>query len=153
MESRSEATMDGNTELLNYIYQGSLMGTETIRHLLNIVSEEEFAKVLKSQYKEYEEINKEAMNLLHKEGKEEKDIGKTQEVMSSIMIELKTWKDKSSCHIAEMMMQGSLMGIIEAIKKKNRYKGEDQDIINLMDRLLKFEENNMNELKKFLKEE
>lgn len=41
------------------------------------------------------------------------------------------------------------MGIIDAIKKLKKYKDEEQDIIKLMEKLLKFEEDNVQQLKQF----
>ena len=144
--------MDGNVELLNYVYQNSEMGTETIEHLLEIVDDSNFKKCLESQYQEYAKINKAAIELIHQHGKEEKDISKAQEWMSSMMISMKTMMDKSPCHIAEMMMQGSVMGIINATKNLNKYQAADKKVVKLMDDLLAMEERNLKELKQFLKE-
>jgi hypothetical protein len=49
-----------------------------------------------------------------------------------------------------MLIIGSNMGIINAVKKLKKYKDAEPDIINLMERLLKFEENNVQQLKAFL---
>jgi len=42
------------------------------------------------------------------------------------------------------------MGIINAIKNLKKYKDAEPDIKNLMERLLRFEENNIQQLKAFL---
>lgn len=42
------------------------------------------------------------------------------------------------------------MGVINAIKNIKKYSDAEPEIINLMKRLLKFEENNIQELKAFL---
>ena len=42
------------------------------------------------------------------------------------------------------------MGIINAVKNIKKYKNAEPDIISLMERLLRFEENNIQQLKEFL---
>ena len=64
--------MNGNAELLNFIYQNSQMGVETIQQLMDIVKDDEFKKHLESQYHEYEEINGKAQSLLNQHGYDEK---------------------------------------------------------------------------------
>ena len=50
-----------------------------------------------------------------------------------------------------MLIQGSSMGITEALQKLNRYEGEtEKDIRKLMEELKKFEERNIEELKAYL---
>lgn len=143
-------TMDANAEYLNYIYQNAKMGTDTIEQLLDIVKEKEFLEVLNSQNKEYEAIEKEAERLLKENGQEEKDISLFQKVSAYIMINVKTLTDKSASHISEMLIQGSTMGVIDIIKNNRKYQGAHENIIQLGQRLLKFEENNINECKKFI---
>lgn len=144
--------MNGNVELLNYIYQNSGMGVTTIEHLLKIVKNERFVKLLKIQYKEYEIMNDDAIKLLHEYGKEGKDISKLQEMMATMSIDVKTFVDKSNEKIVEMMLQGSMMGIIDAIKNIKKYKDVDEKVLDLMKDLLETEERNLKDLKKFLYE-
>lgn len=144
--------MNENIELLNYIYQNSSMGVSTIQHLLGIVKEEKLVELLKIQLKEYEYFTDESEKLLHQEGKQAKDISKLQELMTSVSIDVKTMMDKSASNIVEMMLQGSLMGIINAIKNLKKYKNADQKVLELMNALLQEEENNIESLKKLLYE-
>ena len=67
------------------------------------------------------------------------------------MINMQTLTDKSPSHIAEMLIIGSNMGVIDAIKNIKKYEQEaEANIIKLMKKLLRFEENNIQQLKKFL---
>lgn len=146
--------MDVNAELLNHIYQNSQMGVETIRHLLDIVKDEAFRRQLESQFREYQAIHQEARKKLNENGYDEKDISTFAKIRTYLMINLETLTDKSPSHIAEMMMLGSSMGIINAVKHINRYRNEaEPDIIQLMERLLEFEERNLQQLKPFLGKE
>lgn len=143
--------MNGNSELLNFIYQNSQMGVGTINHLLEIVEDKKFIKHLQNQLDEYEEINKIANRLLNDNGYDEKGIGTLEKLRTYLMINFQTLTNKSSSHIAEMLIIGSNMGIIDAIKNIRKYQNEtEKDILNLMRKLLKIEEKNIEELKEFL---
>lgn len=143
--------MNTNVELLNYIYQNSQMGLDTISHLMNVTDDAEYKDVLKSQYNEYDKIFQESKNKLEHFDKEGKDIGFYQKVSADMMINLKTMTDNSPSHISEMMIQGSTMGVIDSIKKLNEYTNADSDIRSLGEKLLHFEEANIEQCKQYLK--
>lgn len=63
---------------------------------------------------------------------------------------MQTLTDKSVSHIAEMMIIGSNMGVIDAIRNINKYHNAEEDIVKLMEKLKKFEENNIHTLKEYL---
>lgn len=142
--------MDKNTELLNYIYQNSQMGVETIAQLIEIVEEHDFKEHLRSQLSEYTSLNKAAMQRLEQSGHEEKGIGNMAKASAYLSISMKTLMDKSPCHISEMLIQGSTMGIIDATKNIRKYKDADKEILRLAEKLLKTEQNNIEQLKQFL---
>ena len=68
-----------------------------------------------------------------------------------MMINMKTLKDKSPNNISEMLIQGSTMGTIQMTKRLNQYKDKiDKEIYQLGKKLLKTEEHNIEDCKKFL---
>ena len=142
--------MNGNTELLNYIYQNSQMGVNTINQLMDIVEDEKFKNHLESQFNEYKEIHSAAREMLNKNGYDEKGISKLDKVKTHLMIDMETLKDKSASHISEMLIIGSNMGVINAVKNIKKYKDAEQEIVDMMEKLLRFEENNIQQLKEFL---
>ena len=124
--------MDTNTELLNFIFQNSQMGIQTIGQLLDIIDNDSFKKQLESQVKEYRQINQNARNILTDLGCDEKGISQMDKFKAYIMINMQTLTDKSASHISEMLITGSTMGIIEATRKINEYTNADKKIIDLM---------------------
>jgi hypothetical protein len=142
--------MNGNAELLNFIYQNSQMGVDTIDQLKGIVEDEKFKKQLESQFNEYREIHTAAKNLLNNNGYDEKGISAFDKIKTYLMINMQTLTDKSASHIAEMLIIGSNMGVINCVKNIKKYQDAEQEILDLMKKLLKFEENNVQELKEFL---
>lgn len=108
--------MNANAEMLNFIYQNSQMGVTTISQLLDIVEDQEFKKHLNSQLDEYKEIHKLARQKLNENGYDEKGIGAFDKIKTYLMINMQTLTDRSASHIAEMLIIGSNMGVINAVK-------------------------------------
>lgn len=143
--------MNTDAELLNFVYQNSQMGIKTLQKLIPMVKDESLKKQLQSQLDEYQKINCLAKEYLNQHGCEEKNIGTLEQVSAYMMINMKTMMDQSAGHIAQMLIQGSNMGIIDAIKNIRKYEHEAQrDNLLLMKRLLKFEEDNVEQLKQYL---
>lgn len=145
-----EVTMDQNTEFLNYIYQNSQMGIETINKLVDIVEDPDLSQELSNQLSEYQQINNEAVSRLHDEGQNVEGIGKMTEFAASMSIGMKTIANRSSKHISEMMIQGSTKGITEVVANLKKYTDADDRTISLGKQLLKTEQNNIDSLKHYL---
>ncbi len=143
--------MNPNAELLNFIYQNSEMGVETLNQMIELVANPSLAKQLEMQRKTYQDIHIKSREMLNENGYDEKAISSFERISAYIMINLKTLADKSDSHIAEMLIQGSNMGIIDATKKINEYEGSaEKDILSLMKKLKKSEEENAEKLKAYL---
>ena len=143
--------MNGNAELLNFVYQNSQMGIETLPKLLETVEGgEELKTHMKKQLEGYGKFHEEAKNMLNENGYDEKGIGAFEKLRTYLMMNLQTLTDKTASHIAEMLFIGSNMGIVDAIKNTRKYQGAEKQILNLMDRLRIFEEENARKLKAFI---
>ncbi|MDD3224101.1 MAG: hypothetical protein PHX70_05240 [Clostridium sp.] len=143
--------MDSNSEFLNYIYQNAEMGKNSINQLIGTVKDTPLKKELESQLREYNEIFDMANIKIDKTKKDSKSVGTITKVTTYLMINLNTLTNKTPSHIAEMMIKGSTMGIVDVTKKLKEYKEADADISALGNRLLKLEQQNVDEMKKFLK--
>lgn len=142
--------MSQNTEFLNYIYQNSQMGIDTINQLNDIVEDPDFSRQLSTQLEEYQQINNEAISNLHNTGEEEQSLGKLSELSTYMSIGLKTMTNRSPQHISEMMINGSTKGVKEVTTNLKKYTEADDTTITLGQRLLKTEQNNIETLKHYL---
>ncbi len=139
-----------NEELLNYVYQNAEMGVNSISKLMEITDDTEFIHQLDTQKNEYTAMKNDAEKLLRDQGASEDDLSAFDRVRTYIMINMQTLRDKSVSHIAEMLIQGSAMGIVQAIRKLREYTQVDEPVKNLMQKLLAMEERNFNQLKKYV---
>ena len=138
--------MNANTELLNFIYQNSQMGTETLKQLIEITEDTDFQDFLQKHLEGYERFHKEARQMLNENGCDEKGLGTFDKVKTYLMVNVQTMKDRSVSNIAGMLINGSTMGIIDAVKKLHQYEKEtEKSVRKLMEDLQKFEEKNIEE--------
>lgn len=142
--------MLNDIEFLQSIRKGAQMGCQGIDEILTYTKSEKFRKALETQKEEYSCIYKEAERLIIEKKAEPEDISPVAKMSSKTMTMMKTMKDDSEEHLAEMMYQGSAMGVTKIIRNQREYCGNDSDVKDLAQRLLKTEENNMEQMKKFL---
>lgn len=143
--------MSHDLELLNYVYQNAEMGKDTISHLIEITDSIHFRKRLEAQLTEYQKIFDDADQMLQQSKQNAEGIGTFAKISSYMMINFKTLADQSPSHIAEMMIQGSTMGVVDMTKRLKEYgeKAGEQSV-KLAEKLLKTEQSNIEEMKKFL---
>lgn len=143
--------MNANAEFLNYVYQNSQMGVDTLQQLMEITDNKEFKTVLTQQLQGYEKFHNEARTLLNENGFDEKGLNMFEKIRTYLMVNLQLLSDNSVSRIAKMLIQGSSMGITQAVEKLNRYEQEaEKDARKLMTELKDFEEKNVEKLKGFL---
>ena len=87
--------MSGDAELLNFIYQNSQMGVDTIRQLIGVVEDKDLKEHLKTQFQGYEEFHQAAKELLNEHGYDEKGLGIMEKARTYFMINLQTMTDPS----------------------------------------------------------
>lgn len=142
--------MNKNAEMLNYVYKNASMGVYTVKQTVCMAKNEDFRKVLESQLEEYKAIVEAAKELLNKHGFAEQAPGFCKRLYACLMLNIETTFNNTDSKIAEMMLIGSNMGIVKALKNLKKYSDTEEDIKELMQRLLAMEENNVQELKKYL---
>lgn len=139
-----------DSKLLNFVYQNSAMGIQSINQLLDIVENDQLLSQLQRQLDGYYDFHKEARARLNAMGYDDKGLSSLEKIKTSVMVGMQAMMDKSPSHIAEMMILGSNMGILDAEKKLNHFPSASEDTKRLMEKLLKFEEDNVQKLKAYL---
>ncbi len=139
--------------MLNFIRQGTQMGRQGILDLLGKTEDPAFRWELKRQLSEYETLYETADGLLKKQGEKREDVSPMARISSQMMTAVKTWKDPSVFHMAEMMVQGNTMGVTETIRKQKAYRESgdiDPSVEKLAGKFLATEEENVEGMKRFL---
>ena len=76
--------------------------------------------------------------------------GKLSQSWANLMIKMKLMMNSCTSRIAEMMIQGTTMGIVKTIRHLNDYQGDDGDARRLGERLLDTQEQNVERMKAYL---
>ena len=144
--------MINDMTMLNFIRQNTQMGRQGIMDVLPKVENENssFTGALNQQMREYESIYAEADKMLGELGGQRENISAMSKISSQMMTTMKTMTASSVSHIADMMIQGSSMGVTKIIQHQKDYDQINPRISALADKLLRKEQNNIEELKKFV---
>lgn len=140
-----------NINALNEISKGASMGVDAISYIIDKVDDEKFKKLLSNQKSFYEEIKCDIMDLFSRYDSEESpsDTTTLNKAMTWSSINMKTLKDHSPSKIAELLLNGTNMGIIEGRKILNN-KDIDESVEKIIDRFVKEQEHFVESLKDFL---
>ncbi len=135
---------------LDEIHKGSCMGMDAIKFVLDKAEDKSLKKVLKGFYKEYEKTASKIEKIYPKynEGKPHETTA-INKAMTWYGIEMKTFMDCSNSKIAELLIQGTNMGIIEGRKILNN-KQLDKKVNSIIEKYVTMQEDNVEILKQYL---
>lgn len=142
--------MDNNRYILNELNKGIKMGMDSISNVSEKVQDDRFKQDLKYQYDEYNNLLNQVNQELTNYDDFPKELNPMQKAMGWMGVEMNTLTDKSNSKIAELMIQGTNMGIIEGVKLLNQNPEADTEVKNVLNRFVKFQENTVEQLKKYL---
>lgn len=143
--------MKDNINALDEINKGATMGMDAIDDILDKVKSNSFKKMIEKQYQEYDKISKHINEIYnnYNEYKEPHEINIVNKIMTNMSIEMKTLIDKSDSKIAELLLQGTNMGIIEGRKILNNKK-LDNEVKDILKDYVTMQEKCVENLKEYL---
>ncbi len=144
MEAKNEINV------LDELNKGACMGKDAIHFILDKVKDDDLKEELNRQYSKYKEISDKIKKLYpeYNEGKPH-ETSAMNKVMTWYGIEMKTFTDESTSKIAELLLQGTNMGIIEGRKLLN-HKQTDPEVEKIAKEYVDMQEDAVEKLKKFL---
>lgn len=139
-----------DVNVLDELNKGACMGRDAIHFILDKVKDNGLKQELNNQYDKYKSISDKISNL-YPEYSEDKphETNAMNKVMTWYGIEMKTLMDKSTSKIAELLLQGTNMGIIEGRKLLN-HKQTDEEVHKLVQEYVDMQEDAVEKLKQFL---
>ena len=142
--------MDNPQYVLNEINKGIKMGMDSISTISEKVEDNNFKNDLLFQYDKYNEILNRVNSELKNYDDFPKELPPMQKTMGYIDIQLSTLNDKSNSHIAEMLIQGNTMGIVECQKLINHNPDAEDKVKNVLHEFMSFSQNNIEKMKEYL---
>ena len=139
-----------NINALDEVNKGTTMGMEAIHFLIDKVEDDAFREVLDGEYKKYESIAKKVSEIYSKySDKLPHKVSGVTKAMTWSGIEMKTFVDTSNSKIAELLIQGTNMGIIEGRKLLNN-KDINKEVNSIISEFVTMQEDSVETLKKYL---
>lgn len=139
-----------SVEFLNKIYENATMGGESVSMLSEKVEDKEVLLELERQHSEYNKIAGDTVQALA----QEKAVPKQQSPLAKMGVwsgvQLNTLTDRSNDKIAQMMIEGSTMGIIDLSRLMKEYSDIPEDYRKIAQKLIKLEEDGSQRMKQFL---
>ena len=139
-----------NLKAINDIYKNAHIALQSISDILPSVEDENLLAELKEEYDGYEKIIGKISSFMADNNVEPKDINPFKKAMLWSSIKMKTFFNNSTNQIAEMMINGTVMGINELVAMQNESSNLIDEVKSLLDELTALEEKYEQNLKKFL---
>ncbi|MBQ8507542.1 MAG: hypothetical protein IJ466_08965 [Clostridia bacterium] len=143
--------MNQTQKLLETIIENARLGEYACEQLLNKTEDEEMRRELALEKKEYVSIAGDAEKRLERMGLpiKHKDMGTRMGMWMGM--QMNTMMDKTSTHIAEMLIEGATMGVVEITKARNSFPDADADSHGIASRMITKQQEAIDRLKKVLR--
>ncbi len=136
--------------VLDELNKGACMGIDAINFIFDKVDSKELKEILDKQVCDYKKITEDIEKLYPEYSMEEPhETSVMEKVRTWYGIEIQTFLDKSDSKIAELIVKGTNMGIIEGRKLLN-HKIADQQVEELVKEYVDMQENALEKLKAYL---
>ena len=147
----NEEEFQSTTKLIDEAYKNVRMGSYAIDCIMSAVEENpKLEDLLKKQNKCYLRSVTELEKLSHEISHEIVDINPMLKGMSFTSIKMKTVLNKEAPHLAEMLIQGTTMGITQMIKTHGENPSPNETLNKIVKDIIKYEEEFVDSLKLFL---
>lgn len=142
--------MKENINALDELNKGASMGIDAVNITLERIKEKKMKNIVSSLLKEYEATIKNVNEIYSEYNKgEPKETSFMNKVMTNNAIKMNLNMDENDSKIAEMLIQGINMGIIEGRRLLNN-KNIDRTVHKLIDCYVDYQEKYLDLLKDFL---
>lgn len=150
MAKNNQTNEEVEIDVLDELNKGACMGRDAIHFILDKVEDDALKKELDNQYNKYKEILDKISEIYPEySDSEPHETNVMNKVMTWYGVEMKTLMDNSTSKIAELLLQGTNMGIIEGRKLLN-HKDTDEEIHALIQKYVDMQEDAVEKLKTFL---
>lgn len=146
----NEEEYKNTTDLLDEAYKNVRMASFAIDCIIEKIENNELDKLLRKQNKFYLDMVKKLESLSKDLKHEPKDINIFLKGTSFASIKMKTIMNNDSPKLAEMLVQGTTMGITDTLKAKSDYPTSNELLAKYIDEIIHHEEEFVDSLKSFL---
>ncbi len=126
-------------------------GADACDQLLSRTDDIEIRRKLMLQRQQYQEAARDAETRLYNEGVEPQPKGPMARAGMWMGMQINTMMDRSPSHIADIVIQGSTMGVVEMTKARNSYPDADAHAQGIAANFITQQQEAIDRLKTFLR--
>lgn len=141
---------DDTKKLLKECNSGCKSATNSMEQVMEFIKDNNLKELIEKYNKAHIRIGDECHQMLNKINEEEKDPQTVAKTMAWFSTELKLIINDDISKIADILIDGCNMGIKSLSKYLNKYKEASSDSIGLTHKLIKIEQDMMNDLLMYL---
>ena len=145
--------MNENKEFLTYLYQDADMALDNLTMLINKINKKDnkIKKVIEALIKGYENYLTKVKNYIKENNYDIQPKPLISKMGAYLGINMEIMKDNSDSRLADMLIQGLTMGVLNVTKKIDTFKGDaDKEIIKLGKEFKDFQQKIIDKLKVYL---
>lgn len=136
-------------KVLNELYKASMMGIESITYLKDKIKDRKFKKEVRKQLNNYKKISMKIEKMMSKYNGRLEEIPTKDKVMVWASVNVNTLIDDTSTHLSEMLIQGTIMGVIEGVRL-SKNENISKKVRCIVNKFIWISENNIQNLKQYL---
>lgn len=139
-------------ELLEELYKNVGMGTDSLLNVIPKVKNTELSAELTSQLDKYGGYSEQIGNMLEQCGGEAKEKNIMAKMSAKLGVEMSTLTDPTDAHIAQMVIEGTTMGITDTIRLVRGYENSNctEGALSLARSVVSYQEQAVEKMKSFL---
>lgn len=156
-ETQNEQTLTENNcdvektrQAMSDLYKNVTMAQSCIKTLLPYVEKQEVTKTLHKQVEQYDHYVEQLDEMCENLNFDPTPAPKFAITMANMGIKAKMMADKSTTHVAKIMMQGTLNGIIDLYRMIRENTDIHPEVALLQKQILRYEEGKLETLKAYL---
>jgi len=142
--------MNETVQLLQDVVRNARTGQDAVEHLMQKTEEGRMRQELIREKEDYAVTRRESERALVNAGGRAEPVGPLAKAGMWAGLEMETLTDRSDAHIAEIVIQGATMGVIEMTKALNSYDGADAGARDLASRFVVQQNETIDRQKVFL---
>lgn len=150
MEQQEDQKLTHTVELLKECGNGCQMAQKSVKQVRSFVTDEKLSDLLESYGEKHSQLEKEVASMLGKHGSSEDDPPQMALMGAWMSVEMGMLMHPNDQEAAKKMMDGCNMGIQSVSEYVNKYPDAEEEAHDLAKRLIKVEEDFMEEMKAFV---
>ena len=142
--------MNDTVQLLQDVVRNARTGKDAVEQLMNKAQGDSMRRELEKEKETYQQTQRESERALVDAGGRAEPTGPLARAGMWMGLEMETLADRSDAHIAEIVIQGATMGVIEMTKSLNTYDDADDRARSLASRFVVQQNETIDRQKAFL---